>query len=155
MTDNPTPENDSSPPPERRSAARPTRRREPLVPPDLEPSERRLPAMASRRRYRGPLRRRDDRPEGTGDGGAYQGDAPGRGPREDRLPDHRLEEDICALLTRHPEVDAAEIEVMVEGGEVTLQGSVAQRDACWLIEELVAAVPGVSLVHNRVRVAGR
>lgn len=112
-------------------------------------------------RYRGPLRRRDDPPEGgVGSlaGDAYYGEDryhTARGPGPDRRSDDSIQEEICALLTHHPDLEAGEIEVLVEGGEVTLQGSVEQRDARWLIEELVGAVSGVSLVHNRVRIAKR
>jgi hypothetical protein len=161
MTEHPTPEGEPGNPRERRSPAHPTRRREQVVPPGREPSERRAPAREASGRYRGPLRRRDDRAEaGVGRlvGETYYGDVRGRPERglpDDRRSDESIEEEVCQRLTRHPDVDAAEIEVMVEGGEVTLHGSVAQRDARWLIEELVGSVAGVSLVHNRVRVTQR
>jgi osmotically-inducible protein OsmY len=112
-------------------------------------------------RYRGPLRRRDDPPEGEVGAlteGAYNGgwsDRRGGGPRAHRLSDESLQEEICELLTHHPDLDAAQIEVLVEGGEVTLQGSVENRDVRWGIEELVASVSGVGLVHNRLRVVDR
>jgi osmotically-inducible protein OsmY len=77
----------------------------------------------------------------------------GRRPRSYRRSDDSIREEICELLTHHPDVDATEVEVLVEGGEVTLHGSVTERDARWLIEELVESVSGVSLVHNRLRVA--
>jgi osmotically-inducible protein OsmY len=79
----------------------------------------------------------------------------GRGPRAYRRSDDTIHEEICELLTHHAEVDASEIEVLVEGGEVTLQGSVEDRDMRWLVEDLVESISGVSLVHNRIRVARR
>ena len=41
----------------------------------------------------------------------------GRGPKGDRCSDERIEEDINEQLTRHPEIDAGEIEVKVKNGE--------------------------------------
>ncbi len=79
----------------------------------------------------------------------------GRGPRTYRRSDESIHEEICETLTHHPDLDASEIEVLVEGGEVTLQGSVEDRDMRWLVEDLVEAVSGVSLVHNQLRVARR
>ena len=106
--------------------------------------------------YAGPLRRRDDQ---TGDAGHGYHEPGARDPgpvsTAGRPSDERLQEEIHELLVHHPDVDAGPIEVLVEGGEVTLHGSVAEPDTRWLVEELVASVAGVSLVHNRVRVAGR
>ena len=141
---------------ERRSASQPTRRREQVL---QGSPERSLPRDAgTTHRYTGPLRRRDDPREHQAEvpdrGSAYHGDR-GRLPEADRRSDESIQEEICDLLRHHPDVDAGAIEVMVEGGEVTLQGSVGARDARWLVEELVESVSGVSLVHNRVRVAQR
>ena len=79
----------------------------------------------------------------------------GRGPRSYRRSDETIHEEVCELLKHHPDVDAGDVEVLVEGGEVTLQGSVDDRDMRWLMEDLVESVSGVSLVHNRLRVARR
>jgi osmotically-inducible protein OsmY len=67
--------------------------------------------------------------------------------------DESIREEIRASLTRRPNFDASGVEVEVEGGEVTLTGRVEDRDARWLAEDLVESVPGVSLVHNRLRAA--
>ncbi|HEX6107481.1 MAG TPA: BON domain-containing protein [Gemmatimonadales bacterium] len=79
----------------------------------------------------------------------------GRGPRTSRRSDGSLHEEIREMLTHHPEIDAGDVEVLVEDGEVTLQGAVNDRDMRWLVEDLVESVSGVSLVHNRLRVARR
>lgn len=79
----------------------------------------------------------------------------GRGPRTYRRSDGSIHEEICEMLTQHPEIDAGDVEVLVEDGEVTLQGAVDDRDMRWLVEDLVESVSGVSLVHNRLRVARR
>ena len=70
-----------------------------------------------------------------------------------RRSDESIIEDIRASLVRHPDIDGT-VEVQVEAGEVTLAGKVDHRDDRWLVEDLVASVSGVSLVHNRLRVSG-
>jgi osmotically-inducible protein OsmY len=52
-----------------------------------------------------------------------------------------------------PELDATDIEVQVEGGAVTLMGTVDSSDARLLAEELVESVTGVREVHNQLKVA--
>jgi osmotically-inducible protein OsmY len=42
--------------------------------------------------------------------------------------------------------------VSVEGGEVTLTGTVDDRDAKWLAEEIAEEVSGVRAVFNELRV---
>jgi hypothetical protein len=76
----------------------------------------------------------------------------GRGPRNYRRSDESIREEICDSLTSHPDLDATEIEVTVEGGEVTLEGTVDDRDARWLAEELAEEVSGVRTAHNELRV---
>ena len=56
-------------------------------------------------------------------------------------------------LTDTPDLDATDIDVAVEDGEVTLSGTVDDRDARWLAEDLAEAISGVRAVHNRLRVA--
>jgi osmotically-inducible protein OsmY len=77
----------------------------------------------------------------------------GRGPRGYRRSDATIREEICESLTDNPDLDASGIEVTVEGGEVTLTGTVDSRDARWLAEDLVESVAGVRDVHNQLRVA--
>ncbi|MBA3258600.1 MAG: BON domain-containing protein [Gemmatimonadales bacterium] len=120
-------------------------------------------------RYGGPLREDDDSPNDRSDntggqggfstlgGGTYFGegsslDAPRHGDWN-RRSDESIREEVCQALTRHPDLDVAGLEVHVEGGEVTLSGRVEDRDARWVAEEVVESVPGVSLVHNQVRVS--
>ena len=56
-------------------------------------------------------------------------------------------------LTRHPDVDASDLEVHVEGGEVTLTGTVDGRAAKRLAEDVVEQISGVTDIHNQIRVA--
>ena len=77
----------------------------------------------------------------------------GRGPRTYRRRDESIREEICESLTDNPDLDADDIEVSVDGGEVSLTGTAESRDARWLAEDLAQAVSGVRTVHNNLRVA--
>ena len=70
-----------------------------------------------------------------------------------RRPDESLRGELQEILTGDPELDASEIEVQVEGGAVTLRGTVDSGDAKLLAEELVESVSGVREVHNQLKVA--
>jgi osmotically-inducible protein OsmY len=71
-------------------------------------------------------------------------------PRLRRKTDDSLAREIHEILTADPELDATDIEVVVEGGSVTLSGEVEHPDAKLLAEELTESVSGVRLVHNRL-----
>ena len=77
----------------------------------------------------------------------------GRGPRGYRPSDERLREIICERLTDDPFIDASEISVSVDNGQVTVQGTVQVRQQKYAIEDLIADVPGVAELHNEIRVA--
>lgn len=76
----------------------------------------------------------------------------GRGPKGYQRSDERIREDICERLEQHGDVDASDIEVRVENGEVTLDGKVDSRDEKRLAEDLVEFTPGVRHVNNQLRV---
>ncbi len=76
----------------------------------------------------------------------------GRGPKGYKRSDERIQEEISDELTRHPEIDASDIEVQVQDGEVTLSGTVDDRRTKRLAEDLAEQCSGVQQVHNRVRV---
>jgi hypothetical protein len=76
----------------------------------------------------------------------------GRGPKGYRRSDDRIREDVSEELTRHPAVDASDIEVRVENGDVTLTGSVDSRQAKRMAEDCVEQCSGVKEVHNQLRV---
>jgi len=76
----------------------------------------------------------------------------GRGPRDYVRPDDRIADDIIDRLTDAPHIDASEILVMVENGEVTLSGNAPDRDMKREAENLAADASGVRDVHNRIRV---
>jgi osmotically-inducible protein OsmY len=79
----------------------------------------------------------------------------GRGPRNYQRSDERIKDDIHERLTRHHEIDATEIEVIVDKGEVTLQGVVDHRYTKRLAEDIAEDIFGVKQVHNQIRVQGR
>jgi hypothetical protein len=65
--------------------------------------------------------------------------------------DERIREDVCERLCEHPSIDTAQMDVRVENGEVTLEGTVDDRWEKRLAEDVAEAVPGVRDVHNRLR----
>jgi len=76
----------------------------------------------------------------------------GRGPKGWQRSDERIREDVSERLADHPHVDASEIEVTVKQGEVTLTGTVDDRQAKRLAEDITESVSGVREVHNQIRV---
>lgn len=81
-----------------------------------------------------------------------QGLHSGKGPKGYQRSDERIREEICDRLSDHHDIDASEIEVKVENGEVTLTGSVTERRAKRLAEDVVDDIRGVRDVHNQLRV---
>ncbi|MGN6393496.1 MAG: BON domain-containing protein [Gemmatimonadales bacterium] len=75
----------------------------------------------------------------------------GRGPRNYQRSDDRIREDVNEELTRHPDIDATEIDVTVNNGEVTLTGTVDDRHTKRLAEEVVERCSGVNEVHNQLQ----
>lgn len=97
---------------------------------------------------------------GGGSGGSYYGQGTsgggrpsyaGRGSKNYRRSDARIEEEVHELLMRHHEIDATDVDVRVADGEVTLTGEVEDRRAKRLAEEIVEQCPGVRDVHNQLR----
>lgn len=78
----------------------------------------------------------------------------GRGPRNYRRSDARIEEDANEALARDADVDASDIEVQVEDGEVTLSGTVHDRREKRRAEMAIDDVRGVMDVHNRLTIRG-
>jgi osmotically-inducible protein OsmY len=84
--------------------------------------------------------------------GGTQGHFSGRGPRNYKRSDQRIEEDVNEQLTQHSMIDASDIEVSVQNGEVTLRGHVDHRDAKRLAEDITESVFGVKQVNNQIKV---
>jgi osmotically-inducible protein OsmY len=81
------------------------------------------------------------------------GPAPGRGPKDYQRSDERIREELCDAMTDDDSLDASEISIQVQKGEVTLTGSVSSRDQKRRAEDLAEAVSGVRDVTNNIRVA--
>jgi hypothetical protein len=76
----------------------------------------------------------------------------GKGPKGFTRTDERIREDINCRLTDDAYVDASNVEVAVENGEVILSGSVPDRSSKRRAEDIAELVSGVSNVENRLRV---
>lgn len=90
--------------------------------------------------------------------GAGVGDRPdhpshyGKGPVAYQRPDSSIREEICEILTYDSHIDASEIEVSVEDGEVTLDGTVTDRSQKKRAQGLADSISGIRDVHNRITV---
>ena len=123
----------------------------------MEPLERRY---FGKPRDRGaPRRRREPRLGWTLAPGVNRGDTAlgpgphaGRGPRDYRRTDPRIQDDICQWMSDDPRLDARTIEVQVADADVVLTGIVDSRQARRLAEDIAQAVPGVKDVFNRLKV---
>jgi uncharacterized protein (DUF2267 family)/osmotically-inducible protein OsmY len=80
------------------------------------------------------------------------GEHRGRGPKGYIRSDERIREDVCQRLTDDPWVDASEIEVAVSNFEVTLSGTVENRETRRRAEDCAENVRGVTHVQNNIRV---
>jgi hypothetical protein len=95
-----------------------------------------------------------DRPE---NGPAAQrrnpdGQHKGKGPRAYRRTDDRIMEDINDRMCDNPYLDASDIEVSINNGEVVLTGTVEDRESKRLAAEIGEDISGVKNVENRLRV---
>jgi hypothetical protein len=70
----------------------------------------------------------------------------------DRRSDDRIREDVNEFLTADPRIDASDMEVRVQRGDVTLSGSVYDGRTRRLAKEVIEALPGVREVWNELRV---
>jgi osmotically-inducible protein OsmY len=83
----------------------------------------------------------------------YAGPHAGRGPRGYQRADERIREDVCERFARHGYLDPTDIEIHVQSGEVTLQGTVTDRWAKRTAEDIAEGVWGVKEVHNQLRIS--
>jgi osmotically-inducible protein OsmY len=81
-------------------------------------------------------------------------DQRGKGPKGYRRRDERILEDLSDWLTDDSWIDAGGVEIRVENGEVTLDGTVGNRAARRRAEDIALSVPGVAHVQNNLRVGG-
>lgn len=76
----------------------------------------------------------------------------GKGPKGFKRSDDRIREEVSEALFHDHAVDASEIEVNVNDGEVTLSGTVSDRRMKRLAEDCVDNIIGVKDVRNEIRV---
>jgi osmotically-inducible protein OsmY len=76
----------------------------------------------------------------------------GKGPQNYKRSDERIKEEVSECLTEHHMIDASDIEVSVMNGEITLKGTVRDRQMKRLSEDAVENLSGVKEVHNQLRV---
>jgi osmotically-inducible protein OsmY len=77
----------------------------------------------------------------------------GHGPQGYTRSDQRINEDVCDRLTDDDMVDATQIEVKVQNGEVTLTGKVADRAMKYRAEEIAEQISGVKDVDNQIKIS--
>lgn len=82
-----------------------------------------------------------------------EADHRGRGPKDYVRSDERIRDDVNDRLTEDWRVDASNITVTVDKGEVTLNGTVTERAAKRRAEDIVEDLSGVKHVQNNLRVA--
>ena len=76
----------------------------------------------------------------------------GMGPKNYARADERIFEEVCELLA-DADVDASEIDVRVQDGEVTLEGTVHDRWSKREAENIACRARGVKDCHNRLRIS--
>jgi osmotically-inducible protein OsmY len=81
-----------------------------------------------------------------------RGQHKGRGPKGYHRSDDRIKEDVSDRLSDDSFIDASEIDVSVQGGEVVLTGTVDDRNTKRRAEDIAESVSGVVNVENRIRV---
>lgn len=84
--------------------------------------------------------------------GRAQPRRPSVAPRRYQRPDDRIRDDVYDRLCGETGADASEVEVAVHDGEVTLGGTVPDREDKRRIERVAEGVLGVKEVFNRLRV---
>lgn len=77
----------------------------------------------------------------------------GKGPKGYQRSDERIREDINDRFSDDPYLDASNIEVTIEMGEVTLSGTVEDRSEKRRAEDIADSVSGVKNVENRLRIS--
>jgi osmotically-inducible protein OsmY len=105
-----------------------------------------------------PVRRTwDERSDESYNWGDHAGDSRegrfrGKGPKGYKRTDERIREEINERLSDDDHVDASDIVVSVDNGEVSLSGTVSDRSSKRRAEDIVEEISGVQHVENRIRV---
>lgn len=75
---------------------------------------------------------------------------PGKGVKGYKRSDERIREDVCDRIS-DLDVDASDVEVSVKDGEVTLSGTIPERQMKYAIEQCCDRVSGVTDCNNQLR----
>jgi osmotically-inducible protein OsmY len=76
----------------------------------------------------------------------------GKGPKNFKRSDDRIKEMINDALTDDWQIDASDIEVTVQNGEVILSGYVNERAQKRKAEDIAENISGVTQVENRIKI---
>ncbi|MGN6616668.1 MAG: BON domain-containing protein [Ilyomonas sp.] len=76
----------------------------------------------------------------------------GKGPKNYKRSEDHIMEDVCVRLSEHPYIDASDIMVTVNGTEVTLSGTVDDKQTKRKAEDVADSISGVTDVHNQLHV---
>jgi osmotically-inducible protein OsmY len=80
-----------------------------------------------------------------------QGGHRGKGPKGYERSQDRIKEDISDRLTDDDSIDASDIEINVNNGEVTLSGTVSDKQTKRRVEDMIESMSGVKSVQNNLR----
>jgi osmotically-inducible protein OsmY len=76
----------------------------------------------------------------------------GKGPKGWKRSDRQIKEEVCEALYTSSAVDASDIEVKIDSGMVTLEGSVSDRSMKRMAERCLDQIQGIEDVHNRLSI---
>ncbi|MEM5404404.1 BON domain-containing protein [Paraburkholderia unamae] len=74
------------------------------------------------------------------------------GAKSNRKDNFALRRKVYAAIAKHKEINAGDISVVVKGGSLTLDGTVADASQIGEATEITKSVPGVTSVTNRLTV---
>ncbi|HEX6334830.1 MAG TPA: BON domain-containing protein [Flavisolibacter sp.] len=77
----------------------------------------------------------------------------GKGPKGYQRSDDRIREDVSDRFYYDDYLDASEVSIRVEGGEVVLEGTVDSKEAKRRAEDIAEDIPGVKNVENHIKVS--
>lgn len=77
----------------------------------------------------------------------------GKGPKGWKRSDERIKEEVCEVLFRDQHLDATNIEVSVQDGNVTLSGTIDSRFGKRHAEECIEHLSGVEDIRNEIKIS--
>jgi hypothetical protein len=76
----------------------------------------------------------------------------GKGPKGYKRSDERIREECSEMIARQGWIDATDVDIKVQNGEVTLSGTVKEREHKRQLERMIEEISGVEDVRNEIRV---